>query len=428
MKNFRFAGMAVCSVLLASSSANGQDYTVTDLVDGFPASRTESEGINEFGTVAGWSNAFGDSSTTFPFYSDDGTIMSTGVLPGDSSGKGYDVNEKDQVVGYSFLSNAVQHAVIYLPNPDYDLPAGLHDMGTLGGATARCRAVNDKGQAVGTSKNADGKTFAFIWLPEDDYGMAAGMHQIDSFGYTGFGTQSSALGINNKGQVCGYARDAEGINQGMLWLPEPDYGLPAGLTNLGTLGGISTLCWDINELGQIAGYSKNAGDDIHAILWLPTPAYGLPAMTLNDLGTLGGRDATFLGINDHGDMVGWSELSNGDYVGMVYRDGVMMDLNDLASDPAILSIEEASDINNQGAIACIGISTPEIRIRGLRLDPIADLCPADLNGDGSLDFFDVSAFLGAFSTNDPIADFTGDGFFDFFDVSAFLGAFVVGCP
>ncbi len=55
-------------------------------------------------------------------------------------------------------------------------------------------------------------------------------------------------------------------------------------------------------------------------------------------------------------------------------------------------------------------------------------CPADLTGDGSLDFFDVSAFLSAFTSQDPLADFTGDGQFNFFDVSAFLNAFTAGCP
>lgn len=55
-------------------------------------------------------------------------------------------------------------------------------------------------------------------------------------------------------------------------------------------------------------------------------------------------------------------------------------------------------------------------------------CLADLNGDGSLNFFDVSAFLGAYNTQDPIADFTGDGLFNFFDVSAFLQAYNAGCP
>ncbi len=55
-------------------------------------------------------------------------------------------------------------------------------------------------------------------------------------------------------------------------------------------------------------------------------------------------------------------------------------------------------------------------------------CPADMNGDGQLNFFDVSDFLAAFSAMDPAADFTGDGLFNFFDVSAFLTAFAIGCP
>jgi len=55
-------------------------------------------------------------------------------------------------------------------------------------------------------------------------------------------------------------------------------------------------------------------------------------------------------------------------------------------------------------------------------------CIADFTGDGVLNFFDVSAFLIAFSSCDPIADLTDDGVFNFFDVSAFLTAFSAGCP
>lgn len=55
-------------------------------------------------------------------------------------------------------------------------------------------------------------------------------------------------------------------------------------------------------------------------------------------------------------------------------------------------------------------------------------CPADLNGDGELNFFDVSAFLAAFAAQNPIADFNDDGFYNFFDISAFLAAFSAGCP
>ncbi len=50
------------------------------------------------------------------------------------------------------------------------------------------------------------------------------------------------------------------------------------------------------------------------------------------------------------------------------------------------------------------------------------VCRADFNGDGLLDFFDVSSFLNA------SPDFNGDGVFDFFDVAGFLNAFSAGCP
>jgi len=56
------------------------------------------------------------------------------------------------------------------------------------------------------------------------------------------------------------------------------------------------------------------------------------------------------------------------------------------------------------------------------------VCPADLNGDGQLNFFDVSAYLTAFGNMENVADFNGDGQFNFFDVSAFLSEFSAGCP
>lgn len=54
---------------------------------------------------------------------------------------------------------------------------------------------------------------------------------------------------------------------------------------------------------------------------------------------------------------------------------------------------------------------------------------ADLAGPfGELNFFDVSAFLSAYTALDPVADFNDDGLFNFFDVSGFLSAYSMGCP
>lgn len=62
--------------------------------------------------------------------------------------------------------------------------------------------------------------------------------------------------------------------------------------------------------------------------------------------------------------------------------------------------------------------------------PYRPECPADLAAPRStLDFFDVSAFLGAYNAHAGAADMARPfGQFDFFDVSAFLGAYNAGCP
>jgi len=49
-------------------------------------------------------------------------------------------------------------------------------------------------------------------------------------------------------------------------------------------------------------------------------------------------------------------------------------------------------------------------------------CPADLNGDGELDFLDISQFL------NELPDLTGDTAFDFLDISEFLKVYTGGCP
>lgn len=55
-------------------------------------------------------------------------------------------------------------------------------------------------------------------------------------------------------------------------------------------------------------------------------------------------------------------------------------------------------------------------------------CPADLTADGKLNFFDVQAFLAAFSAQQPPADWNADGAINFFDLQSYLDAFKAGCP
>ncbi|MGJ8636684.1 MAG: hypothetical protein ACSHX5_07555 [Phycisphaerales bacterium] len=62
------------------------------------------------------------------------------------------------------------------------------------------------------------------------------------------------------------------------------------------------------------------------------------------------------------------------------------------------------------------------RLHGPGNYTVTEACPADLNEDGALDFFDISAFL------TDMVDFNNDTVFDFFDISAFLTAYGAGCP
>lgn len=56
-----------------------------------------------------------------------------------------------------------------------------------------------------------------------------------------------------------------------------------------------------------------------------------------------------------------------------------------------------------------------------------ELCSADFNRDGKLNFFDISALISAFVNEDADADLNGDGTINFFDISAFQTSFLNGC-
>lgn len=76
----------------------------------------------------------------------------------------------------------------------------------------------------------------------------------------------------------------------------------------------------------------------------------------------------------------------------------------------------------------IGMGQSPIIDMGAYEYQIAVACPADLTGDGQVDFLDISAFLNAFTAGEPLADFNSDSQYDFLDISAFLDAFAAGCP
>ena len=108
--------------------------------------------------------------------------------------------------------------------------------------------------------------------------------------------------------------------------------------------------------------------------------------------------------------------------------------SDLSSNPQLIELD----------VPVTAIAIPNMRIRlsastagsffvdnvYVGVDQLAGGCNAADFAEpfGALNFFDISAFLSAFSAQDPNADINADGSFNFFDISQYLQIFGAGCP
>ena len=81
-----------------------------------------------------------------------------------------------------------------------------------------------------------------------------------------------------------------------------------------------------------------------------------------------------------------------------------------------------------GGFACEEMSyTPAASFEHVLYGPSGfECCPADINCDGSINFFDLSDFIYCITAD--LCDYNGDGAYNYFDVSAFLADFTGGCP
>jgi probable HAF family extracellular repeat protein len=111
---------------------------------------------------------------------------------------------------------------------------------------------------------------------------------------------SSAVAINNRGQIVGTSATGDGgigKRHLVLWRN-------AKITDLGTIGGGFYEAVVINERGQIIGNSVPAGGSVvHGFVWQNG--------TITDLGTLGGAESDVAAINEHDQIVGVSTNANG---------------------------------------------------------------------------------------------------------------------
>ncbi|NVN90873.1 MAG: HAF repeat-containing protein [Desulfuromonadales bacterium] len=235
-----------------------------------------------------------------------GSMKDLGTLGGHQSWA-YAMNDSGQVVGKSDIlpitNPAHTHAFLYSGGV-------MINLGTLGGTNSEAWGINNSGQVVGWSENSSSIMRAFLY--------SGGV--MTDLGTLNGGTSSRAYAINNAGQIAGVADDANSPHTGAFHAFLYSRG---GMTDLGNLDGNpnhSCYGYAINNNGEIVGSCEVTGA-MHAF------RYSGGVMT--DLGTLGGPWSEAHGINDAGEVVGWSNTSGGLAHAFRYSGGALIDMGTL---------------------------------------------------------------------------------------------------
>ena len=298
--------------------------------------------VNNSGVVVGTTTSPTDPSVTVPFIYRDGTM--TAIT--DWSGEARGINDAGQAIGGATPPGEMMPHLFVYQNGAFD------DLGALPGYSnqpyAVGYAINSAGTIVG-----DSKTGAFIY----EAGVMRLLKRLSA---------RLAYSVNDSGDVVGLIETVRGggpySDTGFLFTNNT-------MINLGAMDGdpgsvVQPL--GINNARQIAGSAFNAAtSQVRAFLW-ENGAY-------RDLGTLRGGYAYAMGLNNHGDVVGFSDSSV-----FVYRDGAMIDLNQAVERNGSIwpFIQDVRAINDRGQIvgnAYVEDRNGVVHLRACLLTPIAPL-------------------------------------------------------
>ena len=155
--------------------------------------------------------------------------------------------------------------------------------------SAAPHAINNNDEIVGTLTMDDGSTRGFVWSPLEDE---------DSMTVIGTGDNAAGcLDINDGGTVVGRYNFFEAWPS--KWEP-PYTNTPANLGSLGGSGEGEAL--GINNGGDVVGWSQNASGTNEAFVRAAGPS---PSMSATDLSALGAVESSeAVDINDAGHVIG----------------------------------------------------------------------------------------------------------------------------
>lgn len=214
---------------------------------------------------------------------------------------------------------------------------------TLGGNNGQASGINDRGQIVGFAEDGSvdsscpaNKTNNRTQLPVLwENGKAKALP-------TGNDPSGNALWINDRGQIVGFTGACAATNHAVVWENDDVTALPDNGTGAEAFGN--------NNRGQIVGFvgAPDTGIPI-AALWRNDMLITLGLLP----GDLGGIAS---GINDKGQVVGSNFDSNGNWNhAFIWQNNVMTDLNKLFPRDSNLLAVMANKINARGQISGMAI-------------------------------------------------------------------------
>ena len=393
IRRARRVGIRTClfTALFFPAAAQGASYTVTDL-GVLGAENTLGWGINASGQVTGYAGTSGEDTITGFVWNPTTPNSSTGALHrlgtlGGYFSWGIGINASGQVAGLSSTTDdEAEHATLWNPTTPNGSTGTLYDLGTLGGTYSQGTGINDGGQLTGYADlTGDQESRAIMWKPTTPGSASGTMYDLGSLG----GSHSFGWDINATGQVTGDSSTTDNVStHAMLWKPTSPNGTVGTMHDLGTLGGTMSGGEGINNDGQVAGFSQTTNDEAdHAFLWTPSTSGGVAGAML-DLGTLGGVDSYGLAVSNGGLVVGSSavptEISNNYHAFIYASSSGMVDLNTLIDPFSGWELLDADDINDIGQITGQGMIDGEYHAFLLTPIPI----PGDFNHDATVDAAD----------------------------------------
>lgn len=314
-------------------------YTLTDLGT-LGGTFSQAFGVNDKGWVVGFSTTEGDVGL-HAFLWRDGVMIDLGTLGGSEPlpfSLALSINNRGEIAGLSETSIAdplgedfcgdflICLPVVWSGGVSTTLP-------TLGGNNGVAIAINGRGDVVGRTETLQLDTACppsfsvspSLWEKES-------IHQLP---ITPGDTHGQVDAISDNGQAAGFTYDCQtGSFHPVLWQN-------GKVTDI-TVSNLAIEPDDINNRGELTGTGGDANGE-HAFLWKNGVATILE--TLPDT-----TDSHGNSINDKGQVAGQSCSANGDCTVFIWQNGVVRDLNVLATPSSGLFAVDPGKINARGQI------------------------------------------------------------------------------